>query len=482
MTSNNNEYNQIDELLQSGQITNAVEFYNYFKNKSNAPSSDFSNLPASSSPIPTSSSSSSISSFSSANKKSSKKCKTTNTLNDYASLLNVPVQNIPKPRFKKTSSTNNLAAYAAPTCHTTPNQNQQYSAYSLNRRSNIFDEYLIGNTDQKPIQNEQLDKVEYTSDSKQTISSIFLKSTNSYYQKYKQHQMTQKPELLVDDKKELEKRKEEAINRIIRNERIKEIRLKMYEYELLKEYQNTDVNVSKSDDYSSSKFSKSVEDFSSLNENLSEELTETSSVDHDYQSRLNSKSKKSINNYFTRTYGATGGNKTIYDEYRSNSNLEDDDEGLFDNDEDYESGIEDDDITINRYQKKQRVKPGYELYQLNSQSGFNFAPNQSKFHLKISIISAEVKNIVNVLKQNKSNNSIEMSSLNRAGVLSRPSAGDSSVQNGVGSTILDTLKKKMSQLKEELEVSRDEYEKTRQILEEEKRRRECVSFESIFYC
>lgn len=43
------------------------------------------------------------------------------------------------------------------------------------------------------------------------------------------------------------------------------------------------------------------------------------------------------------------------------------------------------------------------------------------------------------------------------------------------STILDTLKKKMNQLKEELETSRDELERCRQNLDEEKRRRECVS-------
>jgi hypothetical protein len=42
-------------------------------------------------------------------------------------------------------------------------------------------------------------------------------------------------------------------------------------------------------------------------------------------------------------------------------------------------------------------------------------------------------------------------------------------------TILDTLKKKMNQLKDELEVSKDELERTRTILDEEKRRRECVS-------
>lgn len=45
-------------------------------------------------------------------------------------------------------------------------------------------------------------------------------------------------------------------------------------------------------------------------------------------------------------------------------------------------------------------------------------------------------------------------------------------------TILDTLKKKMNQLKDELETCRDESERTRQQLEEERRRRECVS--SVF--
>ncbi len=48
-------------------------------------------------------------------------------------------------------------------------------------------------------------------------------------------------------------------------------------------------------------------------------------------------------------------------------------------------------------------------------------------------------------------------------------------QPSPSATILDTLKKKMNQLKDELEVSRDEGERTRQQLEEEKRRREVVS-------
>ena len=40
-------------------------------------------------------------------------------------------------------------------------------------------------------------------------------------------------------------------------------------------------------------------------------------------------------------------------------------------------------------------------------------------------------------------------------------------QPSPGTTILDTLKKKMNQLKEELEVSKDESERTRQHFDEE---------------
>jgi len=49
------------------------------------------------------------------------------------------------------------------------------------------------------------------------------------------------------------------------------------------------------------------------------------------------------------------------------------------------------------------------------------------------------------------------------------------------STILDTLKKKMNLLKEELETSKDEHERSRVQLDEEKRRRECVSRVMIMY-
>lgn len=360
MASNNNEYNQIDELLQTGQISNAVEFYNYFKNKSSAGAQT--EQPA---VIPTSSSSSSISSYSGKRSKRSK----ANTLSDYASMLNVPVQSHPKPKFKKTCSSNNLAVYANPSLSPAISlfnlSNNQFNAY-MPRRSTIYDEYIM---DQKHS-NEKAQNL-FPNES---ISSVFLNSTNSYYQKYKLQQSV-KPADGHDDK-DMDKRKEEAINRIIRNERIKEIRMKMYEYDLLKEYQNLDINQTRSIE------PKSFEDFSSVNENVSEDgLDEQRQKPKQYA-------------YFNRTYG----NRTIFDEYRSNmpDNEDNDDDGDDgddgevdeDEEEDCESGIEDD-HSINK--KKTRINFSF--------SGINLAPNQSRFQLKISIISAEVKNIINVLKQ-----------------------------------------------------------------------------------
>lgn len=576
--NNNNESNEpnqpelskIDELLQTGQISNAVEFYNYFKNKSNTttsplPQQQYSYNPVStcltvstlsafnttsSPPLPTSSSSSSLSSYSTVsnqtipqNKRNthsgtntSKKTNKTNTLNDYANLLQTSNQQSQqhnfntKPRCKKTSSSSSLAIYANPSlpsilststlsipsnlytlntnCINNPSSNQQFLAYALssnqsmglpcsNRRPvtiqsvpttitptttinpAIFDEYLIENRNVKTDTDAAANQLDSYQNSKSTsISSMFLNSANSYYQKYRQQQRLQhnqnqqQPQhfsisnpsnnnyLMVDDKyqqQDLEKRKEDAINRIIRNERIKEIRLKIYEYELLKEYQNLNQNLAtnlitsqeESFNYNFNQDSKS-DDYATHNDNLSEELnnndnrTETSSLEQDYsasRSVKSNKNKKSINNYFSRTYGSSNNRphsedsntsstiKTVFDEYKSENTIEPvslvyyDDDEYYENDEDnednYESGIEDEDgsfsmSNINRNkQKQQRIKPGYELYQIstsssnsNNNAGFGFgsiglglSSIQSKFLLKISIISAEVKNIVNVLKQ-----------------------------------------------------------------------------------
>lgn len=361
MASNNNEYNQIDELLQTGQISNAVEFYNYFKNKSSGSTQTEQPVTA---VMTTSSSSSSICSHSGKRSKRSK----ANTLSDYACLLNVPVQSQPRPKFKKTCSSNSLAVYA--NASLSPAISVSNLPAYMPRRSTIFDEYIMD----QPHSNEKAQSF-----ATESISSVFLKSANSYYQKYKLQQSA-KPVDALDDK-DMDRRKEEAINRIIRNQRIKEIRMKMYEHELLKEYQSLDTNQTCCVE------PKSFEDFASLNENVSED-----GFDEQRQ-------KPKQYTYFNRTYG----NRTIFDEYRSNLhdneghadnannqddfNDDEDDEDDEEEDDDYESGIEDD-HSIDKKKKK-----------INFSSGISLSPNQSRFQLKISIISAEVKNIINVLKQ-----------------------------------------------------------------------------------
>jgi septal ring factor EnvC (AmiA/AmiB activator) len=71
---------------------------------------------------------------------------------------------------------------------------------------------------------------------------------------------------------------------------------------------------------------------------------------------------------------------------------------------------------------------------------------------------------------------------NRANLISSNKSPTHNLNGGdmasPSTTILDTLNKKMSQLKDELETSRDELERSRQQLEEERRRRECVSVQT----
>ncbi|RNA11840.1 hypothetical protein BpHYR1_013215, partial [Brachionus plicatilis] len=201
--------------------------------------------------IPTSSSLSSICSYSGKRGKKSKP----NPLSEYASLLNVPVQSHPRPRFKKACSSNSLAVYAnaslSPAVSVSSLSSCHFSAYAP-RRSTIYDEYIMDQASSGP---------QFASE---PASSMFLKSATSYYQKYKQQQSIKSTNGYDDT--EMDKRKEEAVNRIIRNERIKEIRMKMYEYELLKEYQNLNVNQAATVE------SRSLDDFGSLNENLTLKL------------------------------------------------------------------------------------------------------------------------------------------------------------------------------------------------------------------
>jgi hypothetical protein len=115
-----------------------------------------------------------------------------------------------------------------------------------------------------------------SSSSIQSISSIFLNSNlTTYYQKYKNQQQKHQakppqrsatvasvasnydlnepgsqnnlfnelqPQLAASSNTNFDRKKEDAINRIIRNEKIKQIRIKIYEYELLKEYQTVNTS------------------------------------------------------------------------------------------------------------------------------------------------------------------------------------------------------------------------------------------------
>ena len=148
-----NDMNRIDELLLSGKITNAIEYYNYFKNKNHSynnnlnevthfissPSSSSPNQITSNSTLTTSSSMSSISSSSTTttippqqpsittNKRLTKKTK--NNLSDYANLMQQTnqsqikhvssyhnginnVNSMNKSRYKKNASSTNLVSTA----------------------------------------------------------------------------------------------------------------------------------------------------------------------------------------------------------------------------------------------------------------------------------------------------------------------------------------------------------------------------------
>jgi hypothetical protein len=198
-----------------------------------------------------------------------------------------------------------------------------------------------------------------------------------------------------------EKKKDDAINRIIRNERIKQIRNKINEYELLKEYQ-------KFDDQSKTKANGGDGGGGGdVVDNL-----DTMSIESDYgfiddfNDDQMKKMKRSISycdNWFAN-----------YDAHFDEDQQQDD--VLVDADNDSITTIHrlnecsiDELIalatfkatgrrptinTVNTRMQKS-VKPGYELYQIGNLS----ISSQSTFQLKVSIIGAELKNVVNVLKQ-----------------------------------------------------------------------------------
>ena len=420
----------------------------------------------------------------------------------------------------------------------TPNPRQQRinksasSTLISDNSDSIFNQYLIDNTDSKlngnsslldnsnqeqqnvenSLKNSSSTNIDSSLNSQHvSISSIFLNSSlTSYYQKYKLEQKQRSKQYsapngpnrtaasYLSDNTNLvnpgdyEKRKEDAINRIIRNERIKQIRIKMHEYELLREYQTctstantleqgsvlgayqTNDNNNNSEDlfnttttsgdnnddndefdFDSSNKTKakthsklkpnkyfSLNNYGALlNKPVSQDLNDDYELDDNEESSLNDDDYSALNKsiplsengpnklsdynlpsssddtlnkqYKSRLgyYNAAKAHEASFDEYKNENYYED-------NEESYESGIEDDGFSMTApiYSKKQNqqqrllnnlnrsfggasnIKPGYELYQIGG-GLFNLSSSQSTFQLKVSIISAEVKNIVNVLKQ-----------------------------------------------------------------------------------
>jgi len=285
---------------------------------------------------------------------------------------------------------------------------------------------------------------------------------------------------------EFERKKEDAINRIIRNERIKEIRIKMHEYELLKEYQSfnaTSTTNSAQNTQQSDSSKTSLEEKGESNETPTNDATATNIIDdftnsnsfpsyyrnvsntfsqqqqqQQHSNKYNNKTLRSIKHHQHEdewsgsklsAYNLEATNAQVppppFDEYKHSqdesvdagndddeSNDQDADES---NEDSNESGIEDDvnfftpkrsnqatshhhhhhhhhQKTTNRNANSEEsllssifsknsslfVKPGFEMYQIGG-GIFNLNSSQSTFQLKCSIISAEVKNIVNILKQ-----------------------------------------------------------------------------------
>lgn len=617
---------KIDELLQSGQISNAIEFYNYFRNKSSVtysaslttqPHSTLNNIldsspsnpqtqiiPLQQPPPPPKQ-----------RPLGSKKSNKTNTLSDYANILQsnnvnsnqiqptqTPPANYRGTKSKKSphmhSSSSSLALYNTPNCsinpvmpslsgvvhHVIPTISIPTNLFALTTGNNstpprtsggsqkgsrpfslyaftpqliptlppqlsrspsqsfsnlnqtqpaksIYNQYLIDGSNPTQTQNENIPPVlssnvsennapEGSAQTTASLSSMFLNST-SYYQKYKQQQLQKTTAAAAaslmqsggvgcggEDEWDLEKRREDAVNRIIRNEKIKQIRMKIYENELLKEYQQNFPTNSSASTTTTSALESGAQDVV-MKPSSRANLRKTAQ-----QNSNNSAAK--INTYFSRTYG---GENTIYsnipnnnrvlanttfDEYKSSPNnsgsgdesklividemmmpsMESAESTSIDfldldvdeqqhqedllNEENYESGIEDDENSSTssyfhysspklgkqqtpKQQKCQKssnstssssscnkstlknpganINVAYDVYRLNvdnnttsssslatsssfisnpvsaNSSNSNLFINlyssaaQSTFQLKISIISAEVKNIVNVLKQ-----------------------------------------------------------------------------------
>jgi hypothetical protein len=323
---------KINELLTSGQI-NGIEYYNYFKNrndftKNNQEDSYYNKLNRIT---------------------NNRNVNTTNSLAITSSLFNG--SNI---------SLNRYTGKQQPPPIVKSNK-QKFNAYLMNNNTNNNNN---DTTSQRSISPPQQQKSPILSAS-QSFTNLKQSSSN------------------------FDKKKEDAINRIIRNERIKEIRTKIYEYELLKEYQKYNDNNNKTFELYNSTITSNDDDSASVDSYCTDYGFESIENDDDFYENqviplgvINNRKSLSPNN-LTTNQSFSYSDLTDNNDSTTTTHTKTNDE-------------EDSSINDNKQQKRRtkNIKPGHELYQIG-----NLNTPQSAFQLKCSIISVELKNIINVLKQ-----------------------------------------------------------------------------------
>jgi hypothetical protein len=229
-------------------------------------------------------------------------------------------------------------------------------------------------------------------------SSIQTSSPNSNRVESKFNQYLMKNVQISTQQQQGLSKKDDAINRIIRNERIKQIRNKINEFELLKEYQKFD------DQPTGSKMVTSL--LGDTFDTMSVE-SDYGFIDDDFNEDQLKKIKRSIS-YCDYLFSSD-------DNYRDTDEAEQQDDMVMEADVDSsiscklnDSSI-DDLMSLASFKSNQSlstnsvntrplksVKPGHELYQIGNLSS---SSQSTTFQLKVSIIGAELKNVVNVLKQ-----------------------------------------------------------------------------------
>ena len=329
--------NKINELLTSGQI-NGIEYYNYFKNRN-----DFS-------------------------------LKQEDILYSNNLKRNYVVQQQQQQLLHSCNGSNNSRNTGNKQQLQQKSNKQKFNAYLMNNNasnSNTHDNNTSPPPPPQQQQQKQQSPILSASQSFTNLKQQFVASSN------------------------FDKKKEDAINRIIRNERIKEIRTKIYEYELLKEYQKYNENNN-----------KNCEFFYTLN-NTNDDCDSTSvdsyCTDYGFESIENEDDLFYDNQIIPTT--AAGKNRKSLSPTSTNlllkKSISYSCDYLTDNATDDSTtapmnAVEDNSSSCSSRQTRRtkNIKPGYELYQIG-----NLNTPQSAFQLKCSIISAELKNIVNVLKQ-----------------------------------------------------------------------------------